>query len=549
MRNCHHKKSYFTLSSLFLHRFPLLLILLLLLLTAPLLLTGCGNTAGDDPDAVYTLSYTCEPADAGKILGESSFTLSAGETGGYVTAQAEKGYVFQKWSDGSTDPNRGGESVTGDTEIKAIFTPRAYTLKYTSSTPVGGMIYGETDQSLYAGDKSTEVTAVPSAYYSFAGWSDGVKDYTRSGDTVTEDTEIQALFTHDPIDISIASLYITTDSGSPVHDKTEWVGASLTVTGSEGGKYDLSDARMTIKGRGNSSWSSSAAFQLDDHKSKNSYTIRLDEKTHLLGVGRAPVHKYVLNANKFDESGLRNWICFRMGELLSGVPYSSDMTWVDLYINGNYRGMYTLCEKVAAGKNRINIESEDMSVLDRGYLVQLDKRAVGTEGVGLFYVDGYYGDNDPNTPRPFVVENGETTPEQIKYIKDYIESCHQAILSGDRELIEHLVDMDSFVDMFLVTELSKDVDANFASFYMYKAPGGKLTLTSPWDFDFGFGSYSSSISIEDLMAEKKTGNLWFKNLLKYDWFCEAIVDRMKEVTPIVFQVRDELYAMEDALTP
>lgn len=44
-----------------------------------------------------------------------------------------------------TDPNRGGESVTGDTEIKAIFTPRAYTLKYTSSTPVGGMIYGETE--------------------------------------------------------------------------------------------------------------------------------------------------------------------------------------------------------------------------------------------------------------------------------------------------------------------------------------------------------------------------------------------------------------------
>ncbi len=496
-----------------------------------------------------TLTYAVEPAGAGAVLGQSTYSLSRGERGGYVSAQPAEGYVFLRWSDGESSPNRGGDRATENKTLIALFEPRAVTLTYAPSTPAGGTILGQTSQSLRAGESSTRVTAQPAAGYRFAGWSDGVRDYARSGDSVSEDTTIEAVFEHNPIDITVASLEITTADGQPVRDKETAVGATLTVTGSKDGIYDMQNVPMTIHGRGNSSWHPSAATLLNDYKSKNSYTIRLDEEAELLGIGRGPVHKYVLNANKYDETGLRNWICFRMGELFSGVPYASDMTWVDLTINGDYRGMYTLCEKVDAGHNRIDIEGDDPTALDRGYLIQLDKRADGVEGVDYFKIDGYYGENDPNALRPFTIENGSPTPEQVAFIKDYMQTCHRAILSGERAEIDELVDIPSFIDMFLITEMAKDVDANFASFYMYKAPGGKLTLTSPWDFDFGFGTYSSSMNIEELITEKKTGNLWFKNLLKCDWFCEEAAARLEELTPTILQVRDELLAMKGALRP
>lgn len=533
--------------------------LLLLLIALPaVILAGCEQPEEPASDvssaqtAESTLRYVCKPEGAGYFKGETTYALSKGQTGGYLTVIPNDGYDFVKWSDGSTDPMRGADSLKSgkDTVITAEFTTRPFVLRYEADSPIGGSIYGETEQYLKYGEKSSAVTAVPAAYYTFAGWSDGLTDYTREGDSIESDKTIYALFEHTPIEVTVPTLYLITGDGKAISNKDTYRAATLKIEGSADGKYDAENLQVSVKGRGNSSWSNSAIRTPTDHKSKNSYNLKLNEKMQLLGLGGSAGSKnWVLNSGKYDESGLRNWICWRLGELMDGVPFSIDMTWVRLVVNGEYRGLYLLTEKVEASKSRVNIEAKDPSVLDKGYLLQLDKRAEGTEGWDYFTIDGYYGDGEPDKLRPFVIENGIESVEQLNYIREYVKRCHDAILTGDEETIKSLVDIDSFFDMFCIEELSKDVDANFASFYMYKAPGGKLTLTSPWDFDFGFGTYSSAMVLNDLMCEKTIGNLWFQLLMKTEWFPKQLRERMDKITPLMRQVRDEMWAMEASLQP
>lgn len=403
------------------------------------------------------------------------------------------------------------------------FTPKEENQSYLSyATTEGGVIEGVQQQVHYAGDMGSEVTAKATDGYKFIMWDDGLKTPNRSDRTATFDQKHTAYFVKEASqDMPIANMYIFTSTGDAICSK-EYMNAQMIIVGASNSQYDISTS-LQIKGRGNSSWNPNASQ--DKYDSKNSYRIKLDEKEQLLGIGDSENKDWVLNSNKFDLSGLRNYLIWELADRMATMPYVTDCQWVQLYINAEYRGMYMLTEQIEVANDRVEVD-DTIEATDKGYLIEIDFRGTD-EGQPYFYVAGY-GSASNGNPREFVIKS-QCTEADRKYISEYIQQCHDAIVSGDRTAIDKLIDIPSFIDMYIIEELAKDVDVGAASFFMQKSPGGKIYFTAPWDFDFGFGTYGDAVSYDGMISIGEKGCTWYAALVEEEWFRKEVLNRMTEL--------------------
>ena len=415
-----------------------------------------------------------------------------------------------------------------------------YFVKYTALA--GGSIKGTARQLLKAGEESSAVTATPDSGYVFLCWSDGVKTATRTDVTPEKDLSLFAYFGAKPDENSpIANMYLFTDSGKPVTTKN-YENAFLVIMGADNEKYDIA-VTTEIKGRGNSSWNGGASQTSYD--SKNSYRLKLTEKAKLLGIGDSKNKDWVLNSNKFDLSSLRNYLVWTLAAKMGTIPYVPECSWVQLYVNGQYRGMYMVSEHVEAANDRVEVD-DSLNSPDKGYLIEVDFRGNG-EKDPYFYISGY-GSASNGNEREFVIKS-DCTESDIAFIKDYMQQCHDAMVSGNRAHIDALIDIPSLIDMYIIEELSKDVDVGAASCFLQKDAGGKLYFTAPWDFDFGFGTYGYAVTTGELLSSGNRGCTWFSALVEQEWFRKEVYDRMTALDAAFEQTMKTVKSTGDFLEP
>lgn len=215
---------------------------------------------------------------------------------------------------------------------------------------------------------------------------------------------------------------------------------------------------------------------------KRPYRMRFDTNTSIFGMKAAK--NYILLANYSDKSLIRNALMMRFAMHLSDQLYPLDYRFIDLYINGAYLGNYLLTERVEFHPNRLNVPV-DLTKLDAGYLVELDFQVdvmgLPNEGLDWFRLSGV----------PYVVKEPETTDpnyteEHTSYIADYFSDVSRALIA--KSGYEDVIDVDNWIDYFLVQELAKNVDVGWGSVYLVKEQGGKLKHMPLWDFDLAFGN-------------------------------------------------------------
>ena len=359
---------------------------------------------------------------------------------------------------------------------------------------------------------------------------------------VTKDPDV---LSPDPSGSTLPVLSITTTDGQPISSKTTYKAATITVTGAKYAHYNVT-VTASIRGRGHSSFDGKAAQ--DEYGSKNSYRLKLNTKTNLLGVGETADKDWVLISGKYDISALRNYLVWNLAERLGTIPYVPSCTWVNLYVNGEYRGMYTLCEKIEVASDRVDIDESPSTDPNRvGYLVEYDLRGAYDTGakknLTYFYIPGL------DETFAWAIKSEIHNEEVTAAIRSHLIACNEAILSGDQSKMAALVDMDSFVDMFILQELSKNPDAGCSSFYMQRDAGGKLCLTAPWDFDFALGTYSVAKYTTGLMADGQDvmSHPWFEFLTTQPWFMKLVLARMKQIEPLVEETLQDVKGMQALL--
>lgn len=393
-----------------------------------------------------------------------------------------------------------------------------------------GAVHGTKQQYIRYGVTTTERVVVSAKVgFRFAQWSDGVKTAERSGETFREDTKIYAQFEEVPLELPI--VHITTCTGNEVASKEEYIDGTIAISNCDE-QYAFEPMDMEIRGRGNHTW----------WLEKKPYRVKLSKKKNLLGQGSGPAKVWVLLADHGDQSLLRNHTTLNYARKLDGLAFVSSAQSVELYFNGEYRGVYLLCEQNQVNKERVNIAEEPESV-QTGYLVQLSGYAEDPK----FVLDM------TNGQRQYEVKNDLSTDpaifdQQMAFIEGIFRQAWEAVESGDRERVEALIDVPSVVDSYLVEELFKNLDAGWDSFYYHydaTVEGEKLHFGPVWDFDLTGGNVNEETNCdkyEGLHAGTMECNAWFAQLLKHSWFRNLVAQRWDELKVETDKIPDTIRA-------
>ncbi len=304
----------------------------------------------------------------------------------------------------------------------------------------------------------------------------------------------------------LPDMHIDTN-GAETIDKDAYVPCTVSVDSSED---SFTDASAGIKGRGNSTWG----------QPKKPYTLRFDQKTDLFGNGYAKT--WVLLANYLDKSMIRNYLSFSAAEALE-LDYTTSTQFVNLYLNGEYLGVYLVAEKIQIGKDRVDIGVPDdfpENEENFSFILEMDSHAAesGEEGIDYFTLNGRY----------YVIKDPDCTPMQVEMIKRFTAGVWEAVGSGDWEKVCECLDADSFASTYIVEELFHDADVDLTSFYLHRGPDNKLRSGPVWDFDLCAGNYNTS-SVNDpdkLYASWKS--IWYSSLFGYKEFRDLVSDKLAE---------------------
>ncbi len=207
---------------------------------------------------------------------------------------------------------------------------------------------------------------------------------------------------------------------------------------------------------------------------------------------------WVLNASYNDRSFMRDFIAQNVAGRL-GLLHS-EAKFVELIINDEYRGVYILMEKVKQGKNRVPISDlyptenagDDVT---GGYLLKIDKTS-GSPSTS--WKSNYTSGISATQKCEFQIEYpqyGIITQQQLIYIRDYINNWEKKLMTEDmndpKASFRDYMDVSSFVNYFILNEVTRNVDGYRLSTYLYKdkeSLGGKIKMGPAWDFNISFGN-------------------------------------------------------------
>lgn len=251
--------------------------------------------------------------------------------------------------------------------------------------------------------------------------------------------------------------------------------------------------------------------------------LKLSRKADLLGMGSG--NKYILLANAYDKTLIRNALAFDLGQEI-GLAYTSAYRFVDLYISGQYRGNYMLIEPVETGKDRVCLHP----------------------AANEFLLEVFMGSYTPTGPSVRSGELGiclevgtdDLSDEQRAWLEDFLSRAEKALLGGKKEEVEEFFDLRSFVDVYIINELSKNADTSFASTRFY-IKEGKLYAGPLWDFDLSFGNGSEPCDWRHYINGTNPAQiegwyapvLWWKVLAEEDWFEELFSERYRELQSVI----------------
>lgn len=332
-------------------------------------------------------------------------------------------------------------------------------------------------------------------------------------------------------DSGLPRIDVITDDRFATIGKKDYVPCTVSLEGADD-EFNFSDLDAEIRGRGNSTW---------NLYPKKPYRIKFSEKTSLFG--EAKNKSWVLLAMYNDFSYIKDRLAFTLADSIGSDAFVPSYNYVELYLNGTYKGIYLLTDQVDENKGRAGVKfdftAEDKEV---PFLVEIDEYAPdeGEEGIHYFTVSGrYFAIKYPE-------EDERYTDEQFTYIKEYIETvdalCRKKNVTLS-ELSEYL-DIESFMDFYIVQELMGQTEINFKSVYMSRAVGGKLKMGPIWDFDWSVnGPYLTeykNVNI-DRIEGLCSGDNFFGNLYKGSHEFRAALSRR------YLEIRDGLKAAIDTV--
>lgn len=294
------------------------------------------------------------------------------------------------------------------------------------------------------------------------------------------------------------------------------------IDNKSGGNHldDKADVKSlaNIRYRGNSS----LAFDKKGYLLKFIHEDESENKVKVMGMQKHD--EWVLHGPFLDKTLLRNYLWYHIsGKIMNSAP---DSRFCELYVNDEYKGVYLMVESPTRGdKSRIQVSKYKKGDPYTSYIVRLDK---GTTNP-LVNINSFSQYTYNNMMKWDIIYPGKNiiNEELNEYIRKDISSFEKALYSYDydskRYGYEKYIDVDSFVNYYIINEFTQNYDAGNMSTYLYKDVKGKFGLYV-WDFNNANNNYQVEIKLDDFQFQ---WNTWYFMLMKDERFTNKIIKRYR----------------------
>jgi len=374
-------------------------------------------------------------------------------------------------------------------------------------------------------------------------------------ETVSRDADVMDFVTK-PIAGHIASELASSTPDYQIPPEPYSEDCIISLTNIDGTKM-LDSVSAEVKVRGNETTS----------YEKKPLRIKFDKPQDMLRMNKGTKFKnWILLAEYKDASMLRNKTALSIARdlLRKDGHYVTDAEFVEVFINGEYWGVYLLTEMQQVHAERVNISpvTSGYTGTDIGYFLVLDEYYMNEDALHRFHID--YTDNAPLPPHDSKEGNGVSiiseiySQEQRDFIASYVHNVYRILYAAayrneayrfnadytaiekttaltPQEAVEQVVDLQSLIDSYILNEVVCDPDLYQSNFYMTAdfGPNGnkKLTFEAPWDFDSALGNTSGCSDTTGFYAANTIAgsnmdsiNPWLAVLTNADWYQELIKD-------------------------
>ena len=316
----------------------------------------------------------------------------------------------------------------------------------------------------------------------------------------------------------VPTIYIETENAQPITSKETYIMCTVTyVDGDQVTRYE----QTQIRGRGNSSWWNSE---------KKPYRIKFNKKQELLGPDFAKAKSWPLLANHGDKTMIRNALTYDLGRFM-GLKFCPAAKFVDLYLNGEYRGTFQISDQVQVHKKRVDISEQDGWLLEVANNNSKEEPYIQTS---VYDGDGWRANILYNIKNP---DDENYTDAKRQQILQFMTSFEQAVKSDNFRDPEQgyraYVDEDDLINWYVAAEITGNIDALY-SIYMYKdADEQKLHFGPLWDLDMGYDNSSEKSLLRSMEAYLWLWNRPYEQIIQRmwedPWFARRCSDRMNQL--------------------
>ena len=346
--------------------------------------------------------------------------------------------------------------------------------------------------------------------------------------------EIPGNIIRDPEDEDVVLGYTTTETGA------EEILVTLETVETEGVWPHASDE---------ADQSSLAWFRIRGNSSRNfpkkNYRIELVadetgiENKELPLLGMNPDNDWALHGPFLDKTLLRNYVWMNLSAEIMG--YAPEVRFCEVLLDGEYIGVYVLMETVKEDEYRVDLSDYEAGAGAYSYLLEMDgvseAQALASEGAETVAESYTWYTNqmefDEVSTTAFCIRYPraeELTQEVIDYIQRDISRVERGLYSSDmvtgRYDYEEEIDVDSFVDYYILQEFLAVNDAFSRSTYLYRDVRGKLHIGPVWDYNNVLNNFFHEFSREGFLLENRG---WYGRLMTDEGFVQRVIARYRQL--------------------
>lgn len=318
---------------------------------------------------------------------------------------------------------------------------------------------------------------------------------------------------------------VTTPAKTEITSKEDWLeDATISISGAENENWNFEPVKTSIRGRGNTTW----------YQPKKPYALKLDKKQKIMGMQK---HKrWVLIANYLDNSFIRNSMAFYLSDLF-GLDYTVKGEFVDLILNGEYKGLYWLGEAIKVDENRINIDDGNNNMADsedKDYLLEMD-----------VYYDEPARFKSSIKKLPYMIKNDDYIIDDNKELTsggharigrlmtkinnlenllypDFEEGINTNDCSAPDEDYADIIDIDSWAKFYLVNELMDNGELRHpkSCYFTYESSTDTFKAGPVWDFDWAALATNHNVRLKN--------TIYYNALFKSPSFTDRVIEIWNE---------------------